>query len=399
MSEKRRDKRNRILHDGEMQMKDGRYRFKYTDRTGKVHCVYSWRLDKSDRNPPGSKKDLSLREKERQIQADLFDRIAVNGGNYTVLELVQKYIATKTGVRQSTRTGYQTVINFLKKDPMGQKRIDLVKLSDAKIWLIKLQQEKGKSYSTIHNIRGVLRPAFRLAVDDDLIRKNPFDFELATVLVNDAVTREAITRDQERRFLKFIQEDKHYSRYYEGFYILFHTGMRISEFCGLTKKDVDFQNKRIIVERQLVRTIHMEYLIEPPKTEAGVRMIPMTPDVEACFRTILKNRKTPKIEPIIGGHSGFLYLDKNGKPMVALHWEKYFEYSVAKHNKTYKNELPKITPHICRHTFCSNMARSGMNPKALQYIMGHSDISVTLNTYTHFQFEDAEAELQRISAG
>ena len=236
MSEKRRDKRNRILHDGEMQMKDGRYRFKYTDRTGKVHCVYSWRLDKSDRNPPGSKKDLSLREKERQIQADLFDRIAVNGGNYTVLELVQKYIATKTGVRQSTRTGYQTVINFLKKDPMGQKRIDLVKLSDAKIWLIKLQQEKGKSYSTIHNIRGVLRPAFRLAVDDDLIRKNPFDFELATVLVNDAVTREAVTRDQERRFLKFIQEDNHYSRYYEGFYILFHTGMRISEFCGLTKR-------------------------------------------------------------------------------------------------------------------------------------------------------------------
>ena len=77
----------------------------------------------------------------------------------------------------------------------------------------------------------------------------------------------------------------------------------------------------------------------------------------------------------------------------------YFEYSVAKHNKTYKNELPKITPHICRHTFCSNMARSGMNPKALQYIMGHSDISVTLNTYTHFQFEDAEAELQRISIG
>ena len=399
MSEKRRDKRNRILHDGEMQMADGRYRFKYTDRTGSVHCVYSWRLDKNDRTPEGKKKDLSLREKERQIQADLFDRIAVNGGNFTVLELVEKYIATKTGVRQSTRTGYKTVINFLKKDPMGKQRIDRVKISDAKIWLIKLQQEQGKSYSTIHTIRGVIRPAFRLAVEDDLIRKNPFDFELATVIVNDSVTREAISREQERRFLKYIQDDKHYSRYYEGIYILFHTGMRISEFCGLTKKDLDFKNKRINVERQLVRTPSMEFLIEQPKTEAGTRMIPMTPDVEACFRTILKNRKKPKVEPMIGGHSGFLYLDKNDMPMVALHWQNYFDLIIAKHNKTYKNELPKITPHVCRHTFCSNMAKSGMNPKALQYIMGHSDISVTLNTYTHFAVEDAEAEMQRICAG
>ena len=206
MSEKRRDKRNRILHQGEVQLADGRYRFKYQDNAGEVHYVYSWRLDKNDRAPEGRKKDLSLREKERQIQADLFDQIAANGGDYTVLELVEKYIATKTGVRDSTRAGYQTVINFLKKDPMGKQRIDKVKLSDARLWLIKLQKEKGKSYSAIHSIRGVVRPAFRMAVEDDLIRKNPFDFELATVIVNDSVTREAITREQERRFLKFIQE-------------------------------------------------------------------------------------------------------------------------------------------------------------------------------------------------
>ena len=399
MSEKRRDKRNRILHQGEVQLADGRYRFKYLDNAGEAHYVYSWRLDKNDRTPVGRKKDLSLREKERQIQADLFDQIAANGGNYTVLELVEKYIATKTGVRDSTRAGYQTVINFLKKDPMGKQRIDKVKLSDARLWLIKLQKEKGKSYSAIHSIRGVVRPAFRMAVEDDLIRKNPFDFELATVIVNDSVTREAISREQERRFLKFIQEDWHFSRYYEGIFILFKTGMRISEFCGLTKKNIDFKHRCIVVDHQLIRTAKMEYVIEEPKTESGTRKIPMTPEVEACFRTILKKRSTPKIEPVVGGLSGFLYLDKNGRPMVALHWEKYFEHIVEKYNKTYKEELPKITPHVCRHTFCSNMARSGMNPKTLQYIMGHSDISVTLNTYTHLGFEDAEAEVRRICAG
>ena len=82
--------------------------------------------------------------------------------------------------------------------------------------------------------------------------------------------------------------------------------------------------------------------------------------------------------------------------MVALHWEKYMEHVLAKYNRIYRVQLPKITPHVCRHTFCSNMAKSGMNPKTFQYIMGHSDISVTLNTYTHVQFDDAQQELRRV---
>ena len=123
-------------------------------------------------------------------------------------------------------------------------RIDKVKLSDAKAWLIKLQKD-GRGYCTIHSVRGVVRPAFKMAVQDDLVRKNPFGFELATVVVNDSVTREAITRTQERAFLKFIKEDKCYSKYYDGIFILFNTGLRISEFCGLTMADIDFKKKRI----------------------------------------------------------------------------------------------------------------------------------------------------------
>ena len=116
-------------------------------------------------------------------------------------------------------------------------------------------------------------------------------------------------------------------------------------------------------------------------------------DVADCFRRIIQNRKHPKIEPMIDGYSGFLFLDKNDMPMVALHWEKHFEWALAKHNRIYKEQLPKITPHVCRHTYCSNMAKSGMNPKTLQYLMGHSDIGVTLNTYTHLGAEDAKEEL------
>lgn len=282
MSEKRRDNRNRILREGEYQRTDGRYHYRYIDEDGKEKNVYSWRLDKNDPTPRGKKRELSLREKEKQIQADLFDHIVTRGGNYTVVELVEKYTSLKTGVGHNTKAGYKTVINILNREAFGKQRIDKVRLSDAKAWLIKLQQVDGRGYSSIHSIRGVLRPAFQLAVDDDLIR-------------------------------------------------------------------------------------------------------------------ILANRVAPKIEPMVDGYAGFLFLDKNDEPMVALHWEKYLEHIIEKYNKIYRIQMPKVTPHVCRHTFCSNMAKSGMNPKTLQYIMGHSDISVTLNVYTHVQFDDAQAELLRVA--
>ncbi len=396
MSEKRRDNRGRVLRFGESQRQDGRYAFKYKDNDGSVKFVYSWRLDKNDRTPAGKKRELSLREKEKQIEHDLFDHIVSSGGNYTVLELVKKYVSLKTGVRHNTEANYNFVINIIAKADFGKLRIDKVHLSDAKGWLIKLQKE-GRGYSTIHSVRGVLRPAFQMAVDDDLIRKNPFNFELASVVVNDSVTREAITKKQEREFLSFIQADEHFSRYYDGIYILFHTGLRISEFCGLTIGDIDFREMRINVDHQLQRKRDMTYVVEPTKTISGTRMVPMTKEVADCFRRILAKRIKPKVEPMIDGYTGFLFLDKNEMPMVALHWEKYFKHILDKYNSIYKVQLPKITPHVCRHTFCSNMAKSGMNPKTLQYIMGHSDISVTLNTYSHVGFEDAKEELSRVA--
>lgn len=395
MSEKRRDNRNRILHVGESQRPDGRYSYKYKDLNGEVKFVYSWRLDRNDRTPAGKARDLSLREKERLIRQDPCDQVAPNGGDLTVLELVEKYLSLKVNVRHNTQANYNFVLNILKKEDFGNLRIDKVKQSDAKAWLIKLQKD-GRGYSTIQSVRGVVRPAFEMALQDDLIRRNPFRFELATVVVNDSVTREAITEAQEKAFLTFIQKDDCYSKYYDGIYILFHTGLRVSEFCGLTVSDIDFKHKRIRVDHQLQRTRSMEYLIEKTKTKSGERFVPMSAEVMACFRRIIANRKKPAREPSIDGYTGFLFLDKNEMPMVALHWEHTFQHILHKYNSIYKVQLPKITPHVCRHTFCSNMARSGMNPKTLQYIMGHADISVTLDTYTHVKFEDARAEFDRV---
>lgn len=318
MSEKRRDSKGRILKTGESQKKNGQYIYQYTNSLGERKVIYSWKLVATDKVPAGKREDLSLREKIKEIERKLEQELIITGQDMTVLQLVQKYIGQKTGVRDNTRNNYNFVINIIKKEPFGHLKINKVKKSDAKTWLIKLQQVDGRGYSTIHSIRGVVRPAFQMAVDDDILLKNPFDFQLATVVVNDSVTRDAITRKQQRKFLEFIKNDKHFSRYYEGIYILFHTGMRISEFVGLTLSDINFKDKTITIDHQLQRNSQMEYKIIDTKTTAGERTIPMTDDVYECFKKIVEVRKNVKLEPVIDGKAGFLYLDKNNKPMVAL---------------------------------------------------------------------------------
>lgn len=187
---KRKDNKGRILRENEQQRADGRYMYTYKDpTTGKKAYIYSWKLERNDKTPAGKKIDLSLREKEKLIEKDLREGISYKAGGLTVLELVERYISIKTKVRPTTRAGYKTVINVLR--------------------------------------------------EDDLIRKNPFDFELAKVLINDSVKRDALTPKQERDFLKFIKEDEHFSQFYDGMFILFKTGLRISELCGLTIRDID----------------------------------------------------------------------------------------------------------------------------------------------------------------
>ena len=313
----RRDSKRRVLRPGESIRADGKYQYKY-HIDGKPHFVYSWKLEPTDKLPKGKKPCLSLRELEKQVNTDLDLLVNIVDGQMTVCELVDRYLKTKTGVRQSTKQGYVTVQRLLAKEAFGKKTIRSVKTSDAKLFLIKLQQEDGKSYSSIHTIRGVLRPAFQMAVDDDILVKNPFGFQLAGVLVNDAVTREAITKGQMRKFLKFVHDDVVYCKYYEVVYILFHTGMRISEFCGLTMKDIDLENRTVNIDHQLQRTSDMRYIIETTKTDAGTRVLPITEDVAQMFQAIIEDRNAPKVEKTIDGYRGFLFYDDNGMPLVLI---------------------------------------------------------------------------------
>lgn len=239
MSTKRKDSKGRVLRTGESQRKDGLYEYRFTDANKKRRSIYASDL-------------MELRKKEDEIKVMYHEGIDYAGGDITVIELVERYTSIKRGVRYNTQSGYRFVLSVLKKQVFGQRKIRDIKMSDAKLWVIDLF-DQGYSWSTIASIRGVVKPAFQMAYTEDIIKRNPFEFRL-DIIPNNTKKRVALSEKQQKDFLNFTAQDKHFCRYLDEIVILLGTGMRISELCGLTMSDLDFERRRIRVDHQLVRT-------------------------------------------------------------------------------------------------------------------------------------------------
>ncbi len=395
MSEKRRDNKGRILRTGESQRADGRYMYKYVNRAGETKVVYSWKLVATDRVPKGKRDDLSLREKEREIQRDLEDGIDTKGKKMTLCELYAKKTAQRINVKKNTLAGRKYLMDALKQDKLGSRSIDSIKPSDAKEWAVRMK-EKGYGFKTISNYKRSLKASFYMAIEDDYVRKNPFDFQLSEVIDDDSESRQALSEEQEEKLLSFLQHDTVYQKYYDDVLILLKTGLRISELCGLTAQDLDFENHTINIDHQLLRN-QEGYYIETPKTKCGIRKVPMSEEAGKAFQRVLKRKKTGKSIQI-DGYRNFLFLNQKGIPMTACYYTSTLRNIVKKYNKCHDEPLPKITPHILRHTFCTRLAQKNMNPKNLQYIMGHSSIMITLNLYAHASQTGANMEMRSLIA-
>ena len=359
MAEKRRDNKGRILRTGESQRKDGRYAYKYTDSTGKPQFVYAWKLVATDKTPTGKRDDISLREKEAEINRDIADGIDTVGKKMTVCQLYAKQNSQRADVKRGTKKQREYLMGLLRDDPLGGKSIDAVKPSDAKEWAIRMK-EKGFSFQSNRGEKTVLTP------------------------------------EQEVSLIDFAQNDKVYRKYVDELIILLGTGLRISEFCGLTT-NLDFKNRLIRVDHQLLRDPKSGYYIETPKTKSGYREIPMSEPVYQALKRVVKNRGK-KTTIMIGGYTNFLFLKRDGTPKVGMDYNNMIRNLLKKYNKQHKEPLPNITPHSLRHTFCTRMANAGMNPKALQYIMGHANITMTLDYYTHVDACSVRAEMERLAA-
>lgn len=161
-------------------------------------------------------------------------------------------------------------MKILNNDPLGAKSIDMVKLSDAKSWAIQMSED-GCAYKSIDNYKRSPKASFFMAIQNDCIRKNPFDFQLSDVLEDTTELKIALTPEQEMGLLSFMESDKIYCKYYDGVVIILETGLRISELCGLTL-ELDMKNKAIMVDHQLLSDTKIGYYAHGSFSSARAEM-------------------------------------------------------------------------------------------------------------------------------
>lgn len=396
MSTKRRDTKGRILKEGESQKPNGKYSFKYRDASGKYKYVESWRLVDTDRLPTGKRPCEALRTMEARIKRDIDDGINVEIAERTVIEQIDKYLSVKTFKKQSTKYTYVTQRNVISQYEFAQRQIGKVAVSDCEAFIKQLFEEDHRKFNSVKALKQLLRAAFESAVKDDAIRRNPFNFSIKSIGDNDGAKRSALTQEELESLLDFIREDVVCSRYYDEIFILFHTGMRISEFCGLTDKDIDFEKRTITVQRQLCRLPPHTYYINTPKRESSGRTIPVTEEVCQCIRNMLAKRSAKDKQYTVDETSNFLSFTRNGTPRTKEDWLSVFRTIQHRYKREFETDPPNITPHICRHTYATILAQKGFSPKTISYILGHSTIVITMNTYVDCTEESARTEFEKL---
>lgn len=383
MATKRKDNKGRVLKTGESQRKDGIYQYRYTDRLGKRHTIYHADLNK-------------LREQETAITLETIAGYSYTEGDATVIDLATQHKDLKqNAVKPNTLAVYNKVIKRLKEDPFGHQPIRQIKMSDAKRWLLLLHRQ-GLGRSAITQIRNFLKPAFEMAVQDDILHKNPFNFKI-DFIDGFPSPRQALSPDVINRFLAFVRDDPYASKYYDAYIVLLGTGLRIGELCGLTLKDVDMKLRRIDVNHQIIRkeskTKGTIAYITSPKSRSSRRIIPMSQEVYEAFKRIIAKRNASKVQPVVDGYSGFLFITDSGTVVLNVYISKSLWDAINRYNKTHSDQLPRFSPHNLRHTFCTNMLDAGADIKVVQYLMGHASSSITLDVYTHCHYDKVEREL------
>ena len=409
---KRRDSKNRVLNNNESQRANGRYMFRYNDIRGERQTIYSWRLVETDPYPKGKKKDKSLREKEAEIQRDLLDGIDTISGKTTVSCFCEKYLRTKRRLKSNSLNNYNSLYrNHIKNSTLGEKSIEKVKKSDILTFYSGLS-EGGLSNGSIRNIHSFLSAVFRLAVEDDCIRKNPCKDCHKEYPYSPLGLRESLTVQQQKIFLDFVKEDKVYAKYLPIIKLILSTGMRLGEVVGLTWRDIDLKEKTININHQLRYQKEngiYRFIVCDPKSECGKRTIPITTETMDLLQELKERTYFTSVNLGINvdGYDKFVFLNsRNTNLIIPRQLSDSLSQAGEKYNKkemkcALKEDrepelLPHISSHVIRHTGCTRMAEAGIDVKVLQIIMGHSNAAITMNIYNHADLERTSREVERL---
>ena len=387
----RKDDKGRVLRKGELQRKtDGKYIYVYTDPLGKRRYIYSDSIEK-------------LREREAKLQKDQLDGLMVYAsGAGTLNDAVDRYMSTKTELRATTRANYEYMYDHFVRDNFGMRKLSSIKYSDVLTYYQYLITEKGMKINTLDSIHTVLHPTFQMAVRDDLIRNNPSDGVMAQIKKQPGKNhgiRHALTIEQQTAFLHYIETSEEFYHWMPLFKFLLGTGCRIGEAIGIRWQDVDMEKRMISINHSLVYYSRQykdhrssSFGVSLPKTEAGIRTIPMLDSVYEALKLELEDQEEYGFnETEIDGMTGFIFMNRFGN----VHNPQTINRAIKRIREAYNAQeivsasrqnrepvlLPNFSCHHLRHTFCTRLCENETNLKVIQSIMGHAGIETTMDVY------------------
>lgn len=406
MAKVRKDLRGRSLRKGEVQRSsDKRYMYTYTDPMGRRKFIYA--------------NDLAeLREKEAKLMKDQLDGLDLYvAGKASVNDTFDRYMSTKYNLRESTKSSYLYTYDHYVRDTFGKKRIADIKYSDVLQFYYYLLNEVKISLGTLDTVHCLLHPTFQLAVRDEIIRNNPTDGvmkEISRESGKNRGIRHALTVEQQRAFMEYIANHPIYYHWWPMFTVLLGTGCRIGEALGLRWQDLDYDKRTISINHSLSYYQKPEsnksvLRISKPKTEAGIRTIPMLDIVKDAFETLYEEQLENGFnESEIDGMSGFIFCNRFGtvpNPQTVNHTIKriansYNADEVVRAKKERRDPiiLPNFSCHHLRHTFCTRLCENETNLKVIQSIMGHRNIETTMDIYAEATEEKKQESFENLAA-
>lgn len=391
----RKDTQGNILNNGEYQRKDGRYEYRYKNICGDVRAICATSLDK-------------LRERERELANDVADGIDTTFAKETSLNsFFVPYIHDRQ-LKESTRDNYKYMFSKYIAPELGSKPIGSIRYSDIVRFYNHLINDCHFKPASMEIVHTIIHPIFQTAVRDGYIRTNPSDGAMTEIKRRhdwEPTKRYALTEDQQASFMEFIKSDERYTRWVPVITVMLGTGMRVGECLGLRWEDIDFKQGLISVNHNLVyRKVFdgtMETHITSPKTKKAVRVIPMFNEVRSALLSEREHQlKTGPCKSVIDGYTHFVFKNRYDSVMLFIDLNHALKRIEEEYNATHDEKLPHISSHILRHTFCTRMCENTSDQntlKMIQEIMGHADISTTLDIYTDLTAKkkiDAFASLQ-----
>lgn len=371
---------------------------KYTTKNGETRYLFQTYLGidpLTGKERRTTRRGFKTMKEAKQAERNLLLDVEENGLpskeawilNPTFEELASLWLENyKTTVKPSTFENVKSKIEKMTEEHFKEMKLKQVTVA----YCQKIAIELSKTYVLYGHYLSVINRIFKYAVLMDILPSNPFDKIIRPKSRQVQRKGNFLTKEELKEFLKLAQTAT-LSYFFPLVHLMSYTGLRQGEALALKWSDIDFENKKITVNKTAVR-IKEKQTLQSPKTKNSKRVI----SIDLATLSILKSWKKDQIKIYFKngkhfeGDENFIFTNQRGDWVHIHNFIRYFKRFIADHG------LKTITPHGLRHTHASLLFSAGVEPKNISDRLGHSTVQITLDLYTHITEEQRSDTVDKL---